>query len=232
MKYPFILRMIKSSIGRKQLQAITGLLLAVFVIWHLAANLLLLKGEEWYNGLIDKVLYSFPYALYVIEIGLFTVFLIHIFIGLWLRYENWMNSRVRKYSITKWHGGRTVSSSTMLYTALVMFAYLIFHLLHFKFTDHSMGFYQLVTSAFRNTMYVGIYTFAFLALGLHMSHGIQSAFQTLGINHEKYNQFIRILSYIIAAILFAGFTFVAAYFYLGLDIKPDIENNLIEAITE
>lgn len=227
MRFPFILRMIKTSIGKKQIQAITGLLLAAFVIYHFTANLLLLKGEEWYNGFVN-ILKSSPTAILIIEIILFLVFFIHIFIGLWLRYENWIRSRARKYAMINWQGGRTIGSSTMLYTAIIILIFLIVHLINFKYSDQAMGFYQMVTSAFRKGTFAIGYIIAFTALALHLSHGIQSAFQTLGIYHDKYNLFIKILSYLVAVVMIVGFTYIVAYFYLGLDIKPDTDLNLFE----
>ncbi|MCX7905812.1 MAG: succinate dehydrogenase cytochrome b subunit [Elusimicrobiales bacterium] len=230
MKLLFILRVFKTSIGRKQLMAITGLLLSLFMLIHLAENLLLFKGEEWYNGWVN-ILITNPLTIYL-EIGLLITFIIHIFMGMWVRYENWINSKVRKYETINWQGGRTIGSATMLYTAIILLIYIIFHLLHFKFTDHSMGFYQMVTSAFRNKTFVLIYITGSIALALHLSHGFQSAFQTLGINHEKYNIFIKIASYLVA-LMMVGFAMISLYYFFGFDIKADIEyNNLVEMTIE
>ncbi|MGC9070910.1 MAG: succinate dehydrogenase cytochrome b subunit [Elusimicrobiales bacterium] len=224
MKFIFIIRMVRSSIGRKQLMAVTGLLLSAFMLIHLAENLLLFKGEEWYNGWVN-ILLSNPLTIYL-EIALLVVFLIHITMGIWLRYEDWINSIARRYEIIKWQGGRTIGSATMLYTAIILLVYLIFHMFHFKFTDHSMGFYQMVTSAFRSKKFVAIYIIGSFALGLHLSHGFQSAFQTLGLNHEKYNLFIKIAGYLVA-IMMIGFAMISFYFLFGFDIKPIPEYNTI-----
>ncbi len=224
MKFIFIIRMVRSSIGRKQLMAVTGLLLSAFMLIHLAENLLLFKGEEWYNGWVN-ILLSNPLTIYL-EIALLVVFLIHITMGIWLRYEDWINSIARRYEIIKWQGGRTIGSATMLYTAIILLVYLIFHMFHFKFTDHSMGFYQMVTSAFRSRKFVAIYIIGSFALGLHLSHGFQSAFQTLGLNHEKYNLFIKIAGYLVA-IMMIGFAMISFYFLFGFDIKPIPEYNTI-----
>lgn len=230
MNLSFIVRMIKTSIGRKQIMAISGLLLTFFMLVHLAENLLLFKGEEWYNGWVD-ILLSNPITIYL-EIGLLILFLIHIIMGVWVRIENWINSRKRKYEIINWQGGRTIGSSTMLYSAIALLIYLSFHILHFRFTDHSMGFYQMVTSAFRSKLFVSIYIAGSIALALHLSHGVQSAFQTLGLNHEKYNGYIKILSYIIG-ILMISFAAISLYYLFGLDIKPeDINNNMVEMTIE
>lgn len=230
MKLLFIARMFKTSIGRKQLMAVSGLLLSAFMLIHLAENLLLFKGEEWYNGWVN-ILITNPLTVYL-EIGLLIIFLIHIFSGIWVRYENWINSRQRKYDSIKWQGGRTVGSATMLYTAIILLIYLSFHMLHFKFTDHSMGFYQMVTSAFRSKIFVSIYIIGAVALALHLSHGFQSAFQTLGIYHEKYNGIIKVAGYIVA-IAMVGFAMISLYYLLGFDLKASPEyNNIVEMTFE
>lgn len=230
MRIIFIARMIQTSIGRKQLMAVTGLLLSAFMLIHLAENLLLFKGEEWYNGWVN-ILLTNPLTIYL-EIGLLIIFLIHIIMGIWVRYEDWINSRFRKYELINWQGGRTIGSSTMLYTAIILLIYLTFHMFHFKFTDHSMGFYQMVTSAFRGKTFVVIYMIGSIALAIHLSHGFQSAFQTLGLNHEKYNQFIKIAGYLVA-IAMVGFATISLYYFFGFDIKPEPEyNNVVEMTIE
>jgi succinate dehydrogenase / fumarate reductase cytochrome b subunit len=90
----------------------------------------------------------------------------------------------------------------------------------------------MVTSAFRSKLFVTIYIAGAAALALHLSHGFQSAFQTLGINHKKYNFYIKALSYAVG-ISMVAFAAISIYFLLGLDIKPEAEyNNVIETIIE
>lgn len=220
MNIQFILRLFKTSIGRKMLMAATGLLLAGFMLIHLAENLLLFKGEKWYNGWVD-ILLSNPVTIYM-ELGLLIIFLIHIIMGVWVRWEDWINSRARKYEKINYQGGRTIGSSTMLYTAIALLIYLTYHMLTFRFVDHSIGFYQMVTSAFRDKIFVAIYVAGAIALALHLSHGFQSAFQTLGLNHEKYTPVIKITGYIVA-ILMVGFAFISVYYLFGFDLKSAID---------
>lgn len=227
MNYMFLLRMFKTSIGRKQLMSVSGLLMIFFMLVHLAENMLLFKGEQWYNGWVD-ILLSNPLTPFL-ELFFLIIFLLHIIMGIWVRIEDWNNSRFRKYEMINWQGGRTLGSSTMLYTAIIILVYLVFHLFHFKFTDHSVGFYQMVTSAFRDTTFVVIYVTGSLALALHLSHGFQSSFQTLGIHHPRYNFWIKLTSYIIAVAM-VGFAVIALYFYFGIDIKPDVNFSNPEVI--
>ena len=213
MNITFIKRVIFTSIGRKAVMALTGLMLGGFMLFHLGENLLLFKGEVAFNNWVDFLL-SNP-LLPLMELGLLAVFLLHIFVGAWVRIEDWLNAP-RGYESRKWQGGRTIGSATMLYTAPLILAYLAYHLLTFRFVDHSVGFYQMVTSALRGKVFVAIYVGGAAALILHLSHGMQSAFQTLGLSHPKYTPIIKIGGWLVALTM-AGFALISVYFLLNLD---------------
>lgn len=215
MDITFIKRFITTSIGRKAVMAASGLLLGGFMVVHLAENLLLFKGEAAYNGWVDLLL-SNPVTPFL-EVGLLFIFAAHIVTGVWVRVEDFVNAP-RGYEARKWQGGRTVGSATMLYTAAAILAYLGYHLLTFRFVDHSMGFYQMVTSAFRSPVFVGVYVAGAAALALHLSHGMQSAFQTLGLNHPKYTPLIKIGGMAVAVAMI-GFALISVYYLMGLDLK-------------
>jgi succinate dehydrogenase / fumarate reductase cytochrome b subunit len=195
--------------------AASGLLLGGFMIIHLAENLLLFSGEAAYNGWVELLL-SNPVTPFL-EVGLLFIFVAHIITGAWVRLEDFINAP-RGYEARKWQGGRTIGSATMLYTAAAILAYLAYHLLTFRFVDHSMGFYQMVTSAFRNPVFVSIYIAGSAALALHLSHGMQSAFQTLGLSHPKYTPFIKIGGMLVALSM-VGFALISVYFLLNIDLK-------------
>jgi len=215
MNITFVKRIIFTSIGRKAVMALTGLMLGGFMLFHLGENLLLFKGEVAFNNWVDFLL-SNP-LLPVIELGLLAVFLLHIFTGIWVRLEDWLNAP-RGYEARKWQGGRTIGSATMLYTAVLILAYLVYHLMTFRFVDHSMGFYQMVTSAFRDKLFVAIYVGGAAALVLHLSHGMQSAFQTLGVSDPKYTPFIKAGGWLVALAMM-GFAMISVYFLLNLDVN-------------
>jgi len=215
MDITFIKRLITTSIGRKAVMAGSGLLLGGFILVHLAENLLLFKGEAAYNGWVDLLL-SNPVTPFL-EIGLLLIFVAHIITGVWVRVEDFFNAPCG-YEARNWQGGRTIGSATMLYTAAAILAYLVYHMLTFRFVDHSMGFYQMVTYAFRDPVFVAIYISGSAALALHLSHGMQSAFQTLGLNHPKYTPFIK-LGGILVAVSMTGFALISLYYLLGMDIK-------------
>ncbi|HAH31841.1 MAG TPA: succinate dehydrogenase [Elusimicrobia bacterium] len=211
----FLKRLITTSIGRKALMAASGLLLGLFMLVHLAENLLLFKGEVFYNTYVDFLL-SNPLTIFL-EFGLLGLFIVHITMGVWVRIEDFINAP-RGYEARKWQGGRTIGSSTMLYTAAAILAYLAYHMLTFRFVDHSIGFYQMITSAFRSKMFVAVYIGGALALVLHLSHGMQSAFQTLGVNHPKYTPLIKLGGWLVALAMMI-FAFISVYYLLNLDLK-------------
>jgi succinate dehydrogenase / fumarate reductase cytochrome b subunit len=138
MNLVFLRRIITTSIGRKLIMAITGLLLVGFVSFHLMSNLVLLNGPEAYNAYVAH-LESVPFLLFL-ELGLLLLFLAHILMGIYVRWEDYMNSPTG-YKERNWQGGRTIGSATMLYTAATILIFLIYHIITFRFADHSMGFY-------------------------------------------------------------------------------------------
>ena len=215
MDITFIKRFITTSIGRKALMAVSGLLLGGFMLIHLAENLLLFKGEAAYNGWVEMLL-SNPVTP-LLEIGLLFIFIAHIVTGAWVRVEDFLNAP-GGYEARRWQGGRTIGSATMLYTAAAILFYLAYHMLTFRFVDHSMGFYQMATGAFRSPAFVAIYVAGSAALALHLSHGMQSAFQTLGINHPKYTPLIK-AGGLLVAVAMTGFALISVYYLLGVDLK-------------
>ena len=225
MDITFIKRVISTSIGRKALMAVSGLALGLFMLVHLAENLLLFKGEMAYNNWVDLLL-SNPLTPFL-ELGLLGIFIIHITMGVWVRVEDFINAP-RGYEARKWQGGRTIGSATQLYTAAAILAYLAYHMLTFRFVNHDMGFYQMVTSAFRSKMFVAVYLGGALALVLHLSHGMQSAFQTLGVNHPKYTPLIKIGGWLVALAMM-GFAFISVYYLFGLDLgAAEVEMMVIQ----
>lgn len=223
----FLKRVVLTSIGRKFVMAVTGLALGAFMLIHLAENLLLFYGEKAYNGWVDLLL-SNPFIIYA-ELALAAIFLLHIVSAVWVRWEDW-RSAPAGYEERKWQGGRTLGSATMLYTAAAILAYLVYHLVDFRFGDHSVGFYQMVTGAFRDPLFVTVYVAGALALALHLSHGMQSAFQTLGVNHPKYTPLIKIAG-LLVALSMIGFALISVYFLLELDYKKT-EHHYQAAATE
>ena len=193
-----------SSIGKKQIVAVTGLVLILFVIGHLAGNLFMYGGPEAFNGYAKK-LASFRPFLNFVEFGLLAIFVTHMYVTALLVLENYQARGGKRYAAYKPVGQRSWATQLMPYTGTVVLAFVIWHLLDFTFVDHEgvrsilpngkhLGLYGIVYNAFLNPWHSVLYIFAMIAVGLHLAHGIQSFFQTFGFNHPKYTPIIQKIS--------------------------------------
>ena len=199
-----------SSIGKKLMMAVTGLCFCGFLAGHLAGNLTIYLGRDAFNSYAEH-LHSLGPVITLVELVLLSFALVHILTGTALFYQNFKARPVR-YSVNKWAGGRTIGSATMPYTGFILLIFIVFHLINFHFIDKTdTTIYQIVHSAFLNFTYVIIYVLAMIVAAIHISHGLWSAFQTLGANHIKYMSFIRGLSYIFSIIIVLGFGFLPIY---------------------
>jgi succinate dehydrogenase / fumarate reductase, cytochrome b subunit len=207
----WLLKTFAGSIGKKLLMAVTGLSFCIFLTAHLIGNLTLYAGKDAFNSYAEH-LHSLGPLITVAEIGLLLFGTIHILTGIILFYQN-LTARPEKYAVKKSGGGRTVGSSTMPYTGLILIAFIILHLINFHFIDKTgTTIFQIVSNAFSNTGYIVIYVFAMIIVALHVSHGLWSAFQTLGINHPKYMPFIRKAGIAFSLMVGFGFGFIPIFF--------------------
>ena len=209
----WITSMLGSSIGKKLMMAITGLSFCGFLAGHLAGNLTIYGGKDAFNGYAEH-LHSLGPLLTMAELGLLTFGLIHILTGITLYLGN-LKARPVRYAVNKSAGGRTLGSSTMPYTGLILLAFVIFHLMNFHFVDKTnTTIFNIVSEAFSNPGYVAIYIIAMVAAAIHVSHGLWSAFQTLGANHPKYMPIIQSFGTVFAVVIGVGFGFLPVYIFL------------------
>ncbi|MBI2070255.1 MAG: succinate dehydrogenase cytochrome b subunit [Elusimicrobia bacterium] len=201
----WLTRLLSSSIGKKTLVAAAGLLLCGFLITHLAGNLLLVAGENSFNRYAEA-LESNPLIIPA-ELVLALLFLGHIVMSLRVKYEN-RKARPAAYVMSVAKGGRTPGSRTMIYSGLILLAFVIIHIKTFKFGDKSFGLYRLVIDSFQNNLYTAFYVLAMALLGFHLSHGFWSAFQTLGVSHPKYTPLIKRTGLVFAVVIAGGFAFL------------------------
>lgn len=195
---------LSSSIGKKVQMSLTGLLLCGFLVAHLGGNLFLFKGPAAFNHYAEALAAN-P-LLPLAEIVLLVLFVVHILMAIWTRKDNW-SARPVGYQMYRSSGGRSWGSSTMTWTGLLVFAFLIVHLKSFRFAGETKDtdLYHLVVGAFRNPLYSWFYVVSMGALALHLSHGFQAGFQTLGINHRKYTPKIKALGLLFAIVVCLGF---------------------------
>ena len=216
------MKALSTSVGRKFVMAITGLLLCGFLVAHLAGNLLLYVGAQEYND-YAHALHKQKALLAVAEVGLFFLFVSHIVIALQVSAENRL-ARKTGYAMTqsKQDGRKAAEGfrpdSWMLFTGIVVLGFVILHLIDFrlelrsdlKYTDAAGQDLQpfdkakmLLSSS--NMITVVGYSIGCFALIAHLAHGFQSAFQSLGLNHPKYTPLIKLVGFLFAVGIGLGF---------------------------
>lgn len=199
-----ILRSCRTSIGRKYLMALSGLLLGVFLFLHLAGNSIMFWGRNAFDLYADR-LHSLGVLLWIFDAGLFIMFTLHIITSVILFFEN-RRARSGRYAARAEVRPSGWGARTMPYTGAAVLVFLVVHLSNFSFGQDPESESMLVRSILARPLYSLYYVFSLLALTLHISHGFWSLFQTLGVNHPGYNGFIR--KGAISAALFAGIVFI------------------------
>lgn len=220
-----------SSIGKKWIVGISGGLLILFVLAHLAGNLTIYLGAygEGIN-VYAQALHASPLFLWAARGGLLLVFLVHIFTTLSLVLEN-RRARPQRYAVSA-RVQSTIFARTMALSGLVVLSFLIFHVLQFAagLSPHS-HLYDLegrhdvaamIILSFHNPWVTGFYLLSLTLLGMHLSHGISSVFQTFGLNGRKSASLIKHGALVVSWALMAGFASIPVASITGyLQVLPD-----------
>jgi len=199
-------RTLGTSVGKKQLMAVTGLLFLLFLCTHLLGNISIYGGTAAFVSYAEH-LHALGRLLVGAEIGMAAALLVHVITAVFLFVEN-CRARPVKYAVDKSGGGRTFSSQAMPYTGLLILGYLGVHLATFShhIVDQSTrNIFQIAVAVFSQKIFLAIYMVSMIILGFHVRHGLWSAFQTVGANHPKYMPFINRLSIVFAVIVALGF---------------------------
>lgn len=223
----WLTRFFASSLGQKLIMSLTGIFLILFLIVHLTGNLQLLADDGGKSFNIYAAFMSHNPFIKVISIGLYAFIILHSIQGVWLWRMN------RKAKGVTYKGGRvagaTWASKNMALLGVLIFAFLCLHMGDFwvkmRFTDQLtmvtypgheeavQDIYSRVNVAFQEWWIVVVYLLGTLSLGIHLVHGFQSAFQSLGWNHKKYTPWIRSISWIYAIVVPVGFAIIPLYHY-------------------
>lgn len=212
-----------SSVGSKIIIGLTGLLLFGFLISHLAGNLNLLAGPDAFNGYTHK-LESLKPLLYVAEIGLLAIFLVHVVKTLAVTRRNGL-ARPSKYEQKRWAGHtsrKSWASTTMWISGLILLLFVVIHVRTFKYgawyvdplTGHR-DLYRLVAEIYQSPLHVAFYVVSMVVVGLHLSHGIASAAQSLGLGGERLGRQFVIGGRILAFLIAGGFAVLPLYMYFA-----------------
>ncbi len=192
---------LKSSVGAKHLMAISGLMLVGFVLAHMLGNLQIFMGQAAINAYAEK-LKGLGALLWILRAGLVAAVLVHIVSAMRLVS---MNSAARPVKYKKpFTDKSTFASRTMRWGGMIVVLFLVFHLMqltlgggplkaNFNLLDQygRHDVYNMTVLGFQNVAVSVSYLVAMVALCLHLSHGVTSLFQSLGINHPKYNGLIK-----------------------------------------
>jgi succinate dehydrogenase / fumarate reductase cytochrome b subunit len=217
--------LLSSSIGRKWVVALTGIVLVLFVIGHLLGNLSIFLGPDAINA-YAHFLQGLGEILWIIRLVLLTCLILHIWFTIALWHEN-MKARPQKYAV-KNDLQTTVFARWMRLSGLTVLAFVLFHLAEFTwqyFTPATKTWvdalgrhdvYRMVVSAFSCPLISGFYIIAIGLLAMHLSHGIASLFQTLGITTAKMRPVFERGGKIIAWVLFLGYASIPTAVLLGL----------------
>lgn len=223
--------LLNSTIFNKVIMAITGIIWVGYVIVHMLGNLQFFIGREMINNYAE-FLHSIPELLWIARIVLIVSLILHIYTSLKLKFLN--NSAKPIGYAKKSYKKSTIYSRTMIYTGLMILFFVIYHVLHFTMhvTDPSYStmieqygpnnyferhdVYNMVIAGFKEPLISIVYIVAVVFLGFHLSHAIQSMFQTLGINGPKITPKLVTLAKVIGFIVMIGFAAVPLSVLTGI----------------
>ena len=213
--------MFSTSVGTKIVIGITGIALFLYLLIHIAGNLMVFFGPAAFN----KYAYTLEGnpLLPVIEIGLLLVFLIHIYktIRMFLGNQSTRPVRYTKKNFAGPPSRKSFASSTMIVSGLWLLAFLVVHVKTFRFGVEQewpaggRDLYLLEMQAFTNPLIVGFYVISMVVVGSHLWHGVSSAFQSLGIDKPAWTRLILPAGKTIAVLIAGGFIVIALWAHMA-----------------
>ena len=213
----------KSSISRKILMALSGFFLMFFLLQHLTINLLSVISPEMFNEVSHFMGYN-PLVQFALQPVLIFGIIFHLAMGMYLEYQN-NKARNIKYASNNANANSAWVSRNMIISGLTVLAFLVLHMA--DFWAHEMNYKYIAGSPEDPTRYwkelhhemgnlshLIIYTVANVFLALHLLHGFQSSFQSVGFNHKKHTPILKKLGNAYAILIPFGFIFIAFYHFL------------------
>ena len=218
-----------SSVGKKLLNGLTGVLLLLFIVAHLAGNLTIFFGKNALNAYAATT-HSLGPILIVIELGLAAVFLLHAVSAITVWRDN-RRARQSRYTMKRSKGAaskQTVASRTMIVTGSVLLFFLIVHLKQFRFGPDYLttlpghpgevwDLHRVVVETLKQPVWAGFYVVCMVLLGFHLRHGFWSALQSIGALNPKLRPLAFSAGLIFALVIAAGFIALPIFIYLSPD---------------
>ena len=202
--------------------ALAGLFLVTFLLVHLGINLLLLAGDNGKSFTEAATFMATNPVIRLFEVVLFGGILVHMIFGIIVTFRN-RASRPVRYR----HKSRSETSPLskyMFHSGIIVFIFLVLHFIDFYFVKVGLvappagidrhDFYRRSILLFSDKGYSAIYLVSFLFLGFHLNHAVQAAFQTIGVNHNKYIGTIKAVSILYAIVVAGGFMVIPFWFIL------------------
>ncbi len=220
-----------SSLGKKYIMAITGFVMFLFVIGHLAGNLQIFLGREAINR-YGHFLQSNPELIWPARLFLLLMLVLHIWSASKLSLEN---NAARPVSYARFRPiGSSYASRTMLVSGIIVFVFIIYHLLHYTFRVNSPGLgltgqsfikpadpeqvrdiFGMMVAGFSTPWISGFYILGLALLCLHLSHGASSMFQSIGWKTDAYRPFLERAAQVVAWLIFLGYISIPVAILLG-----------------
>jgi succinate dehydrogenase / fumarate reductase, cytochrome b subunit len=208
-----LLHLLRTTIGRKLIVAVTGIVLILFVVGHISGNMTIYVGQSALNN-YAHFLQTSP-MLWVVRLAMLAIVLLHIALGIVVTRENRLARPVNYHAANPWY--LRLYQRRMIITGMVLLIFIIAHVAHLTMGAGVGEVYQLkdasghadvyarVVSAFQNIWIASAYIVAMLLLAIHLKHTVRAVFQSLGFFRENYFGFYELLSWMVTLAVVGGF---------------------------
>ena len=221
------MRLLSDSIGRKAVVAVTGLFMVLFVVVHLLGNTTIFAGPDGINAYAEKLHGLGPFV-WAFRLVMLCLLALHAIFAVLLTLEN-RAANPGKYAVKKMLKA-TFAGETMIWTGLLLLAFLVYHLLQFTVritpdivlgndAKNRVDVFTMVFTSFRITPITLVYVAAMVALFLHLAHGIQSIFQSIGLNNDKTMPQFSLLGNLLSALFLLGYCAIPVLILAGILAK-------------
>ena len=218
-----IWHLLRTTIGRKLIVALTGIVLILFVVVHISGNLTIYIGQSALNN-YAHFLQSSP-MLWIMRLAILAIVILHIALGVAVARENRLARQKTRHAGESWY--LRLYQHRMIISGLVLLVFIAGHVIHltlgvgvsevFRLKDTSgyVDVYSRVVTAFQNAWIAWAYIAAMLFLVIHLKHTVRAVFQTLGFSRENYFAFFEFLSWLVTLAVVGGFISIPLSVQLG-----------------
>lgn len=211
------------TLTRELWAGVSGVVLVLFIAGHLAGNLFLFGGPDAYNA-YARHLHALGPLLWIARLGLLTALVVHVTFTVWLALDN-LAARNTRYAVRSKACETNLAKTTMLYTGIVVFAFIVLHIVDFAMGDQtgprsvvgssgtgeSLGLYGLVWNSFANPIHSLLYIVALCAVGLHLSNAISTIWMTFGVLPEEAMFTVKRTAQVMGALMAFAFISIPMY---------------------